>query len=101
MGRGEGSFDRTSLLGKAPAQLSQLARKLKRPVWAFCGRVALPLAKTPFDKIAVLRTKENPGPPLESLTSARHAGRLEQLAYDTACACGGGANPERSQRNRC
>ena len=90
---GEGSFDRTSLLGKAPAQLGQLARKLNRPVWAFCGRMALPLAKTPFDKIAALSTKENPGPPPESLTSAQHAGRLEQLAYDLATSCGGQARP--------
>ncbi len=45
---GEGSFDRTSLLGKAPSQLADLARKLKRPVWAFCGRLDLPLAKSPL-----------------------------------------------------
>jgi glycerate kinase len=81
---GEGSFDRTSLLGKAPMQLGDLARKLKRPVWAFCGRAALPLSKTPFDKIAALSTKKNPGPPPESLTSAQHAERLEQLAYESA-----------------
>jgi len=84
---GEGSFDRTSLLGKAPAQLGQLARKLKRPVWAFCGRVALPLVKTPFDKVAALSTRENPGPPPESLTSAQHAERLEELAYNLASSC--------------
>jgi glycerate kinase len=42
---GEGCFDRTSLRGKAPSQLGELARKLKRPVWALCGRVDLPLSK--------------------------------------------------------
>ena len=61
---GEGCFDRTSLLGKAPAQLGDLARKLKRPVWALCGRVDLPLSKSPFDRLAALSTKENPGPSL-------------------------------------
>src|ERR1700676_425441 len=48
---GEGCFDRTSLLGKAPAQLGELARKLQRPVWALCGRAALSLAKSPFDRL--------------------------------------------------
>ncbi len=59
---GEGCFDRTSLLGKAPAQLGELARKLKRPVWALCGRVDLLLSCSPFDKIAALSTRQNPGP---------------------------------------
>jgi glycerate kinase len=81
---GEGSFDRTSLLGKAPAQLGELARKLKRPVWAFCGRVDLSPSKTPFDKIAALSTKQNPGPVPESLTAAQHAKRLEELAFQCA-----------------
>jgi glycerate kinase len=91
---GEGCFDRTSLLGKAPLQLGELARKLKRPVWALCGRVDLPplqIARSPFDRIAALnpvgfRTRKNPGPPPDSLTSAQHAKRLEQLAYETASA---------------
>jgi glycerate kinase len=77
---GEGCFDRTSLLGKAPCQLAQLARKAKRPAWGLCGRVNLPLAKTPFTRLGALSTKENPGPPPESLSSAQHASRLEELA---------------------
>jgi glycerate 2-kinase len=81
---GEGCFDRTSLLGKAPSQLGELARKLKRPVWALCGRVDLPLSRSPFDRIAALSTKENPGPPHESLTPAQHAKRLEELAFEVA-----------------
>jgi len=81
---GEGCFDRTSLLGKAPSQLGELARKLKRPVWALCGRVDLPISKSPFDRIAALSTKENPGPPPDFLTPAQHAKRLEQLAYEVA-----------------
>lgn len=81
---GEGCFDRTSLLGKAPSQLGDLARKLKRPVWALCGRVTLPLSRSPFDRIAALSTKQNPGPPPDSLSSAQHAKRLEQLAFEMA-----------------
>ena len=81
---GEGCFDRTSLLGKAPAQLGELARKLKRPVWALCGRVELPLSRSPFDRLASLGTKQNPGPPPDSLTPAQHAKRLEQLAFEVA-----------------
>jgi glycerate kinase len=86
---GEGCFDRTSLLGKAPAQLGELARKLKRPVWALCGRVELPLSRSPFDRIAALSTKKNPGAPPDSLTSAQHAKRLEELAYKVASSDGG------------
>ena len=81
---GEGCFDRTSLLGKAPAQLGQLARKLKVPVWAFCGRVDLPPKRMPFDRIAALSTPENPGPPPESVSPDEHAERLEELAYEMA-----------------
>jgi len=81
---GEGCFDRTSLLGKAPCQLAQLARKMKRPAWGLCGRTNLPLAKTPFVRLGALSTKENPGPPPESLTSAQHAKRLEELAHQMA-----------------
>ncbi len=81
---GEGCFDRTSLLGKAPCQLAHLARQAKRPAWGLCGRVILPLAKTPFVRLGALSTKKNPGPPPESLTAAQHAKRLEALAYEMA-----------------
>jgi len=81
---GEGCFDRTSLLGKAPCQLAQLARKMKRPTWGLCGRANLPLVKTPFVRLGALSTKENPGPAPETLTSAQHAKRLEVLAYEMA-----------------
>jgi glycerate kinase len=83
---GEGNLDRTSLLGKGPSQLGELARKLKRPAWALCGRIELPRAKSPFDHMAALSTKENPGSSPDSLTSAQHAKRLEQLAYEVASA---------------
>jgi glycerate kinase len=82
---GEGCFDRTSLLGKAPMQLGELARKLKRPAWAFCGRLNLPPSRAPFDRIAALSTRQNPGPHPDTLSSAQHAKRLEQLAYEEAC----------------
>lgn len=81
---GEGCFDRTSLLGKAPSQLAALCRKLKRPAWALCGRVDFPRGKSPFACLASLSTPDNPGPPPESLTSAQHAKRLERLAYEVA-----------------
>jgi glycerate kinase len=81
---GEGCFDRTSLLGKAPVQLAALARNLNRPVWAFCGRAELPLSKSPFDHLAALSTRKNPGPKPESLTPRQHAKRLEQLAFEIA-----------------
>jgi glycerate kinase len=84
---GEGCFDQTSLLGKAPSQLGELARRLKRPVWALCGRIDLPplvLSRSPFDRLAALNTKQNPGPQPDSLSSAQHAKRLEQLAYEVA-----------------
>jgi len=80
---GEGAFDRTSLHGKAPSQLATLARELKRPAWALCGRVDF-RGKSPFVKLAGLSTPENPGPRPESLTSAQHAKRLERLAYEVA-----------------
>jgi glycerate kinase len=91
---GEGCFDRTSLLGKAPWQLGKLARKMKRRAWALCGRVDLPplqLSRSPFDRIAALNpigfhTRKNPGPPPDTLSSTQHAKRLEQLAYEVASA---------------
>jgi glycerate kinase len=81
---GEGSLDATSLLGKAPMQLGELARRLQRPVWALCGRASLPPGKSPFDRIAALTTPQNPGLPPESLTPAQHARRLEALAFEVA-----------------
>jgi glycerate kinase len=80
---GEGSFDRTSLLGKGPAQLAELARSLGKSTWAFCGHAGLPLSRTPFVRLAALSTRSCPGPPLHALTCAQHAGRLEKLAYET------------------
>jgi len=80
---GEGAFDRTSLHGKAPSQLAELCRKLKRPAWALCGRVDF-RGKSPFARLTGLSTPENPGPPPETLSSAQHARRLERLAYKVA-----------------
>jgi glycerate kinase len=77
---GEGSFDRTSLLGKAPSQLAQLARQLKRPVWAFCGRVDIAAKLSPFDRLEGLE----PHPRFERLTPLQHARRLEELAFRLA-----------------
>jgi glycerate kinase len=81
---GEGCFDRTSLLGKAPTQIGALARRLKKPVWAFCGRAELAQAKSPFDLLAALSSPKEPGPAPETLTSTQHASRLEELARRAA-----------------
>jgi glycerate kinase len=80
---GEGCFDRTSLLGKAPAQLGRLARELRVPAWALCGRVDAAV-RSPFDRIDALSTPENSGPPPEAIAEPEHARRLEELAYRTA-----------------
>jgi glycerate kinase len=85
---GEGCFDQTSLLGKAPAQLGELARALQRPAWALCGRVGLPVEETPFARIAALSTPENPGAPVESLSADEHGANLEALAYGMAAGAG-------------
>jgi glycerate kinase len=77
---GEGSFDRTSLLGKAPSQLAHLAHRLKRPIWALCGRVDIAAKHSPFDVLAGLE----PHPQFEKLAPSQHAKRLEQLAFRVA-----------------
>jgi glycerate kinase len=78
---GEGSFDRTSLLGKGPAQLGVLGRKLGKPVWALCGRVEYK-GRLPFALLAGLE----PHPQFEKLGPRDHAKRLEELAFT----CSGG-----------
>jgi glycerate kinase len=77
---GEGSFDRTSLLGKAPAQLAQVGRRWKKPVWALCGRVELKGKRAPFARLEGLE----PHPRFETLTTKDHARRLEELAFRVA-----------------
>jgi glycerate kinase len=78
---GEGSFDRTSLLGKAPSQLGYLARKLRKPIWALCGRADLAAELSPCDRLEGLE----PHPDFENLTSNQHAKRIEDLAFRVAC----------------
>ena len=79
---GEGCFDRTSLLGKAPSQIGELGRKMKRPVWALCGRADLPVEKSPFTRLAAMSAPGDPPP--EASTAAQHARRLAELAYRVA-----------------
>jgi len=74
---GEGCFDRTSLLGKGPAQLGELAKKLGRPSWALCGRVELHREETPFNQVGALTVDVSPG----ALNRAQHAHNLEELAW--------------------
>lgn len=81
---GEGCFDHTSLHGKAPQQLGELARRLGKPAWAFCGRAELTVAQSPFARLEALSTPQRPGPPPEAFTSAQHARRLAGLAFAAA-----------------
>ena len=81
---GEGCLDATSLLGKAPAQLGELARALDRPAWALCGRASLPVSKAPFDRVAALRQEGDPELALASISPEEHGRRLERLAYEMA-----------------
>ncbi len=85
---GEGRFDGTSLLGKAPVCLAQMARDAHKPIWAFCGRVDFepnnPTIDSPFHLIAALSTPSRPGPRISTITPEHHISRLANLAYSAA-----------------
>ena len=81
---GEGCFDEGSLLGKAPAQLGELARKLDRPAWALCGRIGLDAQQVPFERMAALIEADQPDIPVDFLPPEEHVRRLEKLAFDLA-----------------
>jgi len=51
---GEGAFDATSLTGKAPAQIAQLAEAKGRRVWAVFGRCDIANAAGRFEQYATL-----------------------------------------------
>ncbi len=84
---GEGCLDATSLLGKGPVQLGALARKLGRPAWALCGRVALSLSETPFQRAGSLHAGTNVPRVLPALTTAEQAEDLAELAFEMAASC--------------
>ena len=79
---GEGSFDATSLAGKAPYRLAQLAAKTRLPVWGLFGRIAAPASKLPFARAAALIEHDDPA--IASIPSTEHAKRLERAAYALA-----------------
>ena len=79
---GEGCFDRTSLAGKGPYRLACLARKARVPVWGVFGRIDLPRAEMPFERILALSEKEDAS--LQSATASTHARRLERGAFRLA-----------------
>ena len=81
---GEGCLDRTSLLGKAPVQLGQLAQQFGKPAWALCGRVAVPIGDTPFRRAGALDTSKDPLREPEPMTSADHEEDLADLAAEMA-----------------
>jgi glycerate 2-kinase len=76
---GEGSFDRTSLAGKAPYRLAQLARALGVPTWGIFGRINLATHKLPFERSAALVGKIDQFDP-----AADHARLLAQTAFALA-----------------
>ena len=55
---GEGAFDRTSLAGKAPLRLAELARRQQRPVWGVFGRCEIEQVHRYFDNHVTLATPE-------------------------------------------
>ena len=72
-------------LGKAPAQLGELAHKFEAShLGSSVAGSLCPHHAPPSTASVALSTKENPGPPPDSLTSAQHAQRLEQLADEAA-----------------
>jgi glycerate kinase len=77
---GEGALDRTSLLGKAPTQIAQLARQKKKPVYAIGGILALPEKRLPFTRALGIVS------PSLSATQAmqKPSYYLEQTAYRLA-----------------
>ena len=81
---GEGCLDATSLLGKGPVQLGQLARELGRPAWALCGRVAIPIKDTPFLRAGALDVSKSVSADPEPMSAEEHAEELAELAGEMA-----------------
>ncbi|MFT3791512.1 MAG: glycerate kinase [Rudaea sp.] len=79
---GEGAFDATSLDGKAPYRLAQLARVHRVPAWGLFGRIDVATAKLPFERAAALVAGDAALP--ASIDAAEHARRLEAAACDLA-----------------
>ena len=72
---GEGAFDITSLAGKAPYRLAQLARKRRVPAWGIFGRINVAPTQLPFARTAALSAHDDPN--FASIPVAEHARRLE------------------------
>lgn len=78
---GEGCFDLTSLAGKGPYRLSQLAREHGRPVWGLFGRVTVRRSGL-FEKVHAL---VGGGRPYRAeLSRGTHGRRLESAAAKLA-----------------
>jgi glycerate 2-kinase len=77
---GEGAFDATSLAGKAPARLAQLARRLNKPVWGLFGRCDIANVADSFDRHASLSVGALEVPNTLDL----HLERLSRAAFDLA-----------------
>jgi glycerate 2-kinase len=79
---GEGAFDVTSLAGKAPARLAQLARKLTKPIWGLFGRCDVANTADYFDRHASL--SEGEGAVEVPNTLGLNLERLSRAAFDLA-----------------
>jgi glycerate 2-kinase len=75
---GEGSFDRTSLGGKAPFKLAELAHRFGRRVWGVFGRCEFEPMHDYFDKHVTLGTLE----PLRS--TQEHMALLARRVFELA-----------------
>lgn len=76
---GEGSFDRTSLAGKAPYRLARLAAEHGVPAWGIFGRIDRAVKQLPFARSAALLSD---GQPFDD--HADHADRVENAAFALA-----------------
>jgi glycerate kinase len=76
---GEGTFDRTSLAGKAPCRLAALAQQLGVPVWGIFGRIELAARNLPFDRSCAVLDKNDAFDP-----DADHATALAEAAFRLA-----------------
>ena len=76
---GEGSFDRTSLLGQSAIAVGRVGEKVEATSLGALGRVEHK-GRSPFAKLEGLE----PHPHFDSLGPKDHAKRLEELAFRAA-----------------
>jgi glycerate 2-kinase len=75
---GEGAFDRTSLAGKAPMKLAELAHRCGRQIWGVFGRCEIGEVHDYFDRHVTLESATLPNSPQE------HMDVLSRRAFELA-----------------